>query len=46
MERGLGVPGPIREYYRTGLRDTADSTRWRTDIAWPAFLTNATDFGA
>jgi DNA-binding transcriptional MerR regulator len=35
----LAVDGPIREYYLVGQRDTADTTRWRTEIAWPVFLT-------
>jgi len=35
----LGVPGPIREYYLTGQRDTLDPSRWRTEIGWPVFLT-------
>ncbi|MET8878842.1 MerR family transcriptional regulator [Nocardia sp. NPDC004604] len=38
----LGVPGPIREYYIVGQRETADSSRWRTEIGWPVFLTNTT----
>ncbi|WP_433714974.1 MerR family transcriptional regulator [Nocardia sp. CA-084685] len=36
----LGVPGPVREYYLTGQRDTPDPAQWRTEIAWPIFLTN------
>ncbi|MCX4099050.1 MerR family transcriptional regulator [Nocardia sp. alder85J] len=35
----LGIPGPIREYYLVGLRDTADTAKWRTEIGWPVFLT-------
>ncbi|MGW4771622.1 MerR family transcriptional regulator [Nocardia sp. NPDC004278] len=38
----LSVPGPIREYYLTGQRDTPDPAQWRTEVAWPVFLTNAT----
>jgi effector-binding domain-containing protein len=35
----LAVDGPIREYYLVGQRDTADPAEWRTEIAWPVFLT-------
>lgn len=35
----LGVPGPIREYYPVGQRDTADPALWRTEIGWPVFHT-------
>ncbi|WP_019928477.1 MerR family transcriptional regulator [Nocardia sp. BMG111209] len=35
----LGVPGPIREYYLVGARDTADPAQWRTEIGWPVFRT-------
>jgi len=35
----LGVDGPIREYYAVGGRDTADESRWRTEIGWPIFRT-------
>lgn len=38
----LGVPGPIREYYLIGQRDTDDPRKWRTEIGWPVFLTGAT----
>jgi hypothetical protein len=37
----LGVDGPIREYYLVGQHDTADTAQWRTEIAWPVFLTTA-----
>jgi DNA-binding transcriptional MerR regulator/effector-binding domain-containing protein len=33
----IGVPGPIREYYLIGQRDTADPGQWRTEIGWPVF---------
>ena len=33
----LAVAGPIRETYLVGPRDTADPTRWRTEIGWPVF---------
>ena len=39
----LPVDGPIREYYLVGPRDTADTTRWRTEIGWPVFLTGTAD---
>jgi DNA-binding transcriptional MerR regulator len=34
-ENGLGAPGPVREYYLVGARETADVTSWRTEICWP-----------
>ncbi|MCO5998912.1 MerR family transcriptional regulator [Actinoallomurus rhizosphaericola] len=37
----LAVDGPIREYYLVGQRDTADTSRWRTEIGWPVFRTGA-----
>lgn len=33
----LTVDGPIREYYLVGRCDTADTSRWRTEIGWPVF---------
>jgi DNA-binding transcriptional MerR regulator len=36
----LAVDGPIREYYLVGQRDTADTSRWRTEIGWPIFRTS------
>lgn len=38
----LSVPGPIREYYPVGQRDTPDTASWRTEICWPIFLTGTT----
>ena len=38
----IGVPGPIREYYLVGQRDTTDASQWRTEIGWPVFLTSTT----
>jgi effector-binding domain-containing protein len=35
----LAVDGPMREYYLAGQRDTADASRWRTEIGWPVFQT-------
>jgi DNA-binding transcriptional MerR regulator len=37
----LAVDGPIREYYPVSPRDTADPSRWRTEIAWPILMTTA-----
>ena len=37
----LAVDGPIREYYLVGQRDTADDSRWRTEIGWPVFQIGA-----
>ncbi|WP_063825044.1 MerR family transcriptional regulator [Nocardia pseudovaccinii] len=37
----LGVPGPIREYHIVDQRDITDSDRWRTELAWPVFLTRS-----
>lgn len=31
-EHGIGVDGPVREYY---LVDSADPADWRTEICWP-----------
>jgi DNA-binding transcriptional MerR regulator len=38
-QHALAVDGPIREYYLTGRRDTADPAQWRTEIGWPIFHT-------
>jgi DNA-binding transcriptional MerR regulator len=35
----LAVDGPIREYYLVARQDTADESRWRTEIGWPIFQT-------
>ena len=35
----LAVDGPIREYYPVGPHQTADESRWRTEIGWPIFQT-------
>lgn len=37
----IAVDGPVREYYLVGRSDTADTTRWRTEICWPVFFTGA-----
>jgi hypothetical protein len=36
---GKRLHGPIREYYLVGQHDTPDTSRWRTQIGWPIFLT-------
>jgi DNA-binding transcriptional MerR regulator len=36
-DHALAVDGPIREYYLTSSRDTADHAQWRTAIGWPIF---------
>ncbi len=41
-DHALAVDGPIREYYLVGSHDTADETRWRTEIGWPIFRTGMT----
>jgi effector-binding domain-containing protein len=38
-EHALGVEGPLREFYVVGLHETADQTRWQTEIGWPIFHT-------
>jgi DNA-binding transcriptional MerR regulator len=40
-EHALGVAGPLRETYVVNRLDTADATRWRTQIGWPIFRTVA-----
>lgn len=40
-ERAIGVEGPIREYFLVSSVDTDDSTRHRTEVCWPVFLTGA-----
>ncbi|GAA1965920.1 MerR family transcriptional regulator [Kitasatospora viridis] len=35
----LAVAGPVREHYLVGRRETADRSRWRTEIGWPVFAT-------
>jgi DNA-binding transcriptional MerR regulator len=38
-EQALQVAGPVREVYHVGPRDSDDPSTWRTEIAWPIFLT-------
>ncbi|MFF3751690.1 MerR family transcriptional regulator [Streptomyces sp. NPDC002018] len=38
-EHALGVAAPVREYYLVDRFDTADTSRWRTEIGWPVFRT-------
>ncbi|MGY4773103.1 MerR family transcriptional regulator [Kribbella sp. CWNU-51] len=33
----LAVDGPMREYYVIGQAQTADTSRWQTEIGWPVF---------
>ena len=41
-QHALAIDGPIREYYLVGPADTADETRWRTEVGWPIFQTRPT----
>lgn len=43
VEHTLSVAGPIHEIYRVGPRDTADPSKWRTEIGWPVFRLTGTD---
>jgi DNA-binding transcriptional MerR regulator len=38
-EHAIGVEGPVREHYLLSRLDTADESRWRTEIGWPVFQT-------
>jgi DNA-binding transcriptional MerR regulator len=40
-QHALGVEGPLRETYLVAEFDTADATRWRTEIGWPIFRTSS-----
>jgi len=33
----LAVDGPIREFYPVNRHQTADQSKWRTEIGWPVF---------
>jgi DNA-binding transcriptional MerR regulator len=37
----LTVEGPVREFYLIDEHSTDDSSKWRTEIGWPIFLTGA-----
>lgn len=37
--RGVGVSGPIREYYVVGPLDTPAESEYRTEVCWPVFRT-------
>ena len=37
--REIGVEGPVQEVYLVGPRDDPDPASWRTELAWPVFLT-------
>lgn len=39
VEHALLVDGPVQETYLVGPRDTADPTRWRTEIGRQVFRT-------
>jgi len=41
----LVVDGAIREYYLIGRHESADESRWRTEIGWPVFHTGAPSGG-
>jgi effector-binding domain-containing protein len=34
-EHGHTLAGPVRKTYVVGPHDTADTSRWRTEICWP-----------
>ncbi|HWH12790.1 MAG TPA: MerR family transcriptional regulator [Solirubrobacteraceae bacterium] len=38
-EHAIGFGGPVRETYVVSRLDTADATRWETEIGWPIFGT-------
>jgi len=38
-ERGIGVPGPIREHYLVSPFHTDDTEAHRTEVCWPVFQT-------
>jgi DNA-binding transcriptional MerR regulator len=40
-EHELTVEGPVREYYLVDGHSTGDSSKWRTEVGWPIFLTGA-----
>jgi DNA-binding transcriptional MerR regulator len=35
----LTVEGPVREYYLIDEHSTDDTSKWRTEVGWPIFLT-------
>jgi effector-binding domain-containing protein len=37
--RGIGLGGPIREYYLVSPFDTDDVAAYRTEVCWPVFQT-------
>jgi effector-binding domain-containing protein len=41
-EYAVGVDGPIREFYLVGSRESADESKWRTEIGWPIFKAGRT----
>jgi DNA-binding transcriptional MerR regulator len=38
-ERAIGVDGPIREYYLSGIPTASDDAPHRTEVCWPVFRT-------
>ena len=40
-QAALVVEGPVRERYLLFRHDTADESRWRTEVGWPIFDTGA-----
>jgi hypothetical protein len=36
-QHALAVDGPVREYYLVSPHDTADESRWQTEIGRPIF---------
>lgn len=38
-ERAIGVDGPIREYYLSGIPTADDGSAHRTEVCWPVFRT-------
>lgn len=39
----ISVEGPLREYYLCDAFDTADDSRWRTELGWPIFRSDHTE---
>lgn len=35
LDRGIGIEGPLREYYLVSLGDTDDQNDLRTEVCWP-----------
>jgi DNA-binding transcriptional MerR regulator/effector-binding domain-containing protein len=41
-EHALSIDGPVRESYLVAAGDTADESKWVTEIGWPVFRTAGT----